>query len=286
MCLKLLNTYQQVLQVSQEAQQNSPKLHVLTLRWPLWPSSFRERHLFKEDLSSVSCSCSACVSSRGSVRYVRYTRDKGSPYHHQRHMNNVISETQLCFSCKRGFLEQQTGQSAILGQMCHYHHMCWVTLSSLCEWLPQKVAIFIAADSFAGGKDDIWHSLKGYEVGLCGHSACPGTSYQFGKESRANGLSAYKPGINHACKSSHLKNLTNQSPSCNTEFLLSGKYCTNLLASLMIKVDTDGKYAGGYLCSVNPSDQKGGWGVLYQSCSCSGRQCPEMIASLRIRLQL
>lgn len=115
--------------------------------------------------------------------------------------------------------------------------------------------------------------------------ACPGTSYQFGKESRANGFPVYKPGINHAFKSSHLKSLTNHRPSCNTEFLLLGKYCTNLLAGLMIKVDIYGKYAGGYLCSVNLSDQTGGWGVLYQSCSCSGRHHPEMIASPRIRLQ-
>lgn len=115
--------------------------------------------------------------------------------------------------------------------------------------------------------------------------ACPGTSYQFGKESRANGFPVYKPGINHAFKSSHLKSLTNHRPSCNTEFLLPGKYCTNLLAGLMIKVGIYGKYAGGYLCSVNLSDQTGGWGVLYQSCSCSERHRPEMIASPRIRLQ-
>lgn len=101
------------------------------------------------------------------MRDVRYTRDKGSLYHHHRHTNNVSSETQLCFSCwQRGFLDQQTDGSAILGQMCHCHHMSWVTLSSLCKGLPQKVTIFIAPDSLAEGKDHDWHCLKHYEVGL------------------------------------------------------------------------------------------------------------------------
>lgn len=102
--------------------------------------------------------------------------------------------------------------------------------------------------------------------------AYPGITSQSGKESRANGFSVYKPGINHAFRSLHLKSLTNQSPSCNTEFLLSGRHCTNLLAGLIIKVDIYRKYAGGYLYSGNPSEQSGGWCVLYQSCSCSGRQ--------------
>lgn len=121
-----------------------------------------------ESLNSVSCDCPAsCVSSRGTVRHVRHTRDKGPLNHHQRHTNSVSSETQLCFSCwQRGFLDQQTDESAILGQMCHCHHMHWVTSSSLCKWLPQKVAIFIAIDSLAEGKDPNWHCLEGYEVGL------------------------------------------------------------------------------------------------------------------------
>lgn len=153
MCLKQLNTYWEDLQASQEAQQCSPKRHVWTLKWVLWRSSLCERHLFNEGLNSVSYNCPACVSSRGTVKNVRDTRDKRSPYHHQRHMNNVTSETELCFPCwQRGFLDQQTDESAILGQMCHCHHMCWVTLPSLCKWLPQKVAIFIATDSLAEGK--------------------------------------------------------------------------------------------------------------------------------------
>lgn len=100
------------------------------------------------------------------------------------------------------------------------------------------------------------------------------------------GLSAYKPGINHACKSSHLKSFTKQRPSCNTEFLVLGKYCVDFLADLMIQIIRYRKYLEGCLCPANPLNQRGGWGMLHQSCSCSGRQCPEIMASPRVRLRV
>lgn len=62
MCLKPLNTYRKVLQACQEAQQCS-KMHVLTLKWLLWSSSHSERHIFNEELNSVSYNCPARVSS-------------------------------------------------------------------------------------------------------------------------------------------------------------------------------------------------------------------------------
>jgi len=65
-------------------------------------------------------------------------------------------------------------------------------------------------------------------------------------------LSARQPAINHACKGSHLKSFTNQRPSCNTEFLLLGKYCVDLWADLMMQINRYRKYAEGYLCLVNP----------------------------------
>lgn len=125
----------------------------------LWPSSLSERHIFNENLNSVSYNCPVIVFSRGTVRDERYTKG------HHAITQTTWPQKPSCFF-PLGKEDQETDESAVLGQACHCHHVCWVTLSSLCKWLLQKVAIFIATDSLAERKDHNWHCLKGYEVRL------------------------------------------------------------------------------------------------------------------------
>lgn len=288
MCIRLLNTCRKVLQASQKAKQCSPKMHVLTLKWLLWPRSLSERHLFREpELCQLWLSCILCILQRHSETCETHKRQRATEPSPKAHKQCELRNPALFFLLAKRFLGPTNRWKCYFG--------------SNVPLPPHALGYFIQSVQMVTTKSGNfychWQSCrrKRSQLALLGGlwggtfvatQAYPGISSQFGKESRANGFSVYKPAINHTFKSSHLKSLTNQSPSCSTESLLSGKHCTKLLAGLMTKVDIYGKYAGGYLCSVNPSAQTGGWCVLYQSCSCSGRQHPEMISRPRTRLQM
>lgn len=74
-----------------------------------------ERYRFRRGQTLPALVVLHVLQFRGSVRDVIYIADKGWPYHRQRRMFNMTSETQeLCSSCLlRDSPDQQTSECAI-----------------------------------------------------------------------------------------------------------------------------------------------------------------------------